>query len=190
MRPAGDEVEHRGRVDRDHVADEADVDVLAVDPGGAAGRGEQPGVLAGHPHRERAVGVDQPDELAADLPDQHHPDDVHGLGRGDPQPAAELPGHVEPLEHGGDLRPAAVDDDGADAGEAQEHHVLGEGAPQVVVDHRVAAVLDDDDRVLELAQPRQGLGEHRGLGLRLLRGGGGGAGRGQGHVEYALFSST
>jgi hypothetical protein len=80
----------------------------------------------------------------------------------------------------------------SNAGEPEEHHVLGEGPAQFVVDHRVAAVLDDDDRVLELAQPRQGLGEHGGLGLRLLRRGRdlGDGGRGAGHVEYALFSST
>ena len=51
---------------------------------------EQAGVLAGEPDRERAVLVDQADELAADLADEHHPDDVHRLGRGDAQAAAEL----------------------------------------------------------------------------------------------------
>ncbi len=57
--------------------------------------------------------VDQADELATDLPDQHHPDDVHRLRRGDPQAAAELRLDAEPLEHRGDLRTAAVHDDRA-----------------------------------------------------------------------------
>ena len=93
-----------------------------------------------------------------------------------------------------DLRAAAVDDDGADAGEAQEHHVLGERAAQAVVDHRVAAVLHHDDRALETLQPGQGLGEHAGLGGRVVQPVGGVRGDGDGglggHVEYALFSST
>ena len=63
------------------VADLADVDRLAVHVRRAAHRGEQPGVLAGHADRERAVLVDQPDQLPADLTDQHHPDHVHRLRR-------------------------------------------------------------------------------------------------------------
>ena len=75
----------------DDVADQADVDLLAVDHGAACGAApKQAGVLAGQADGERAVLVEQADELAADLAGQHHPDDVHGLGRGDPQAAAEL----------------------------------------------------------------------------------------------------
>ncbi len=48
-----------GRVDVDDVADLADVDRFAVDDGGTALGGEQAGVLAGQPDRERAVVVDQ-----------------------------------------------------------------------------------------------------------------------------------
>ena len=50
----------------------------------------RPRVLTGQADRVRAVGVDQPDELAADLADEHHADDVHRLGGGDAQAAAEL----------------------------------------------------------------------------------------------------
>jgi hypothetical protein len=32
------------------------------------------------------VLVEQADQLALDLADEHHPDDVHRLGRGDPEP--------------------------------------------------------------------------------------------------------
>ena len=127
----------------------------------AAHRGEQLGVLAGQADGERAVLVDQADQLAADLADEHHPDDVHRLGRGDPQAAAELAGDAEPVEHRGDLRAAAVHDDRLDAGVAQEHHVGGERPLQLGVDHRVAAVLDDDGGAVEPLQPRQRLDERR-----------------------------
>ena len=49
---------------------------------------------------------------------------------------------------------------------AQEHHVLGEALLEVLVDHRVAAVFDDDALAGELLEPRQRLDEH----FRLLVG--------------------
>ena len=87
-------------VDRDDVADQADVDLLAVDRRGACGSAvNRLRVLAGQADRERAVRVDQADDLALHLADEHHPDDVHRLGGGDPQPACELAGDAEPVEH-------------------------------------------------------------------------------------------
>ncbi len=127
------------------LADQAEVDLLAVDDGVGGLGGEQPGVLAGEADGERAVLVDQPDQLALDLADEHHPDDVHRLGGGDPQPAAELRLDAEPVEHLGDLRAAAVHDDRLEAGEPQERDVLGERPLQVVVGHGVAAVLHHHD---------------------------------------------
>ena len=123
------------------------------------------GVLAGQPDGDRAVLVEQPDELTADLAGEHHPHDVHDLGGGDPQPAPELALQAEPVEHRRDLRTAAVHDDGAQAGIPQERDVLGEGGLEAVVDHGVAAVLDDDERAAELLEPGQRLDE--GLGLAL-----------------------
>ena len=78
--PTGlDQVEHRLGPDARHLADQAEVDLLAVDDGVGALGGEQAGVLAGQPDGERAVLVDEADQLALDLPDEHHADDVHGL---------------------------------------------------------------------------------------------------------------
>jgi hypothetical protein len=89
-----------------------------------------------------------------------------------------------------------VHDDGPQADLAQEHHVLREGALEVVVDHGVAAVLDDDERPREPLQPGQRLDEDLGLLVReQVRADvevvvvGGGAGR-LAHEEYALFSWT
>src|ERR671920_654173 len=94
-----------------------------------------------------------------DLAGQHHADDVDGLRRGHPQPAAELALDAEPAEHLGDLRATAVHDDGQDAAGPQEDHVLGERPAALVVDHGVAAVLDHDDVAVELLEPGQRPGE-------------------------------
>ena len=126
--------------------------------------GEQAGVLAGEPDRERAVLVDQADELALDLADQHHPDDVHRLGRGDPQAARNSDSMPSRSSIARDLRAAAVHDDRLEAGVAQEGDVLGEGPLEGVVGHRVAAVLHHDDLAVVALQPGQRLGEGGGLG--------------------------
>ena len=75
---------HDAGVDLDDVADQAEVDRARRRRAPVRLGGEQAGVLAGQADRERAVRVDQADELAADLADQHHADDVHGLRGGDP----------------------------------------------------------------------------------------------------------
>ena len=166
--PAGlDQVEHRLGAHLRDLADEAEVDLLAVDDRVGGLGGEQAGVLAGAADRERAVLVDQPDQLALDLADEHHPDDVHRLGRGDPEAAAELRLDAEPVEHRGDLRTAAVDDDRLEAGEPQERDVLGERPLQGVVGHGVAAVLHHHDLAVVALQPRQRGRE--GAGLRRVR---------------------
>ena len=141
--------EHGLGVDVDDVADEAEVDLFAVDDHAAAAPAEQAGVFAGEAGGERAVLVDVADELAVDLAGEHHPHDLHRLGGGDPVAAAELALDAEAVEHRRDLRAAAVHDDRADAGVAQVDHVLGEGALQFLADHGVAAELDDDDLVVE-----------------------------------------
>src|SRR5699024_6302037 len=52
-----------------------------------------------------------------------------------------------------------VDDDRLETAGAQEHHVGGECCLELIVDHRVSAVLDHDDLLVEFLQPRQGLRE-------------------------------
>ena len=189
--PAGlDQVEHRLGAHVRDLADQAEVDLLAVDDGVGGLGGEQAGVLAGAADRERAVLVDQADQLALDLADEDHPDDVHRLGRGDPQAAAELRLDAEPVEHRGDLRAAAVHDDRLEAGEAQERDVLGERALQDVVGHGVAAVLHHDDLAVVALQPRQRGRERARLGRVGLAGVVVRVGRWIAHEEYALFSWT
>jgi hypothetical protein len=124
-----------------------------------AGGGEQAAVLPGQADGAAAVLVDQADHLGADLADEHHPDDVDRLLGRHPQSAAELARDAQSRQHRGDLRATAVHDDGEDPAGPQEDHVLGEGPPARVVDHRVAAELHDDDVAVELLEPRQRAGE-------------------------------
>jgi hypothetical protein len=93
-----EQVQDSGRVDPHDVADEAEVELLAVDDAPRA-RTEQPGVLTREADGERAVLVEQADELAPHLAGEHHPHDVHDLGRRHPQPALELARKAEAVEH-------------------------------------------------------------------------------------------
>ena len=77
-----DQVVHGGGVHGGHVADAADVDLLAVHIGPAPLGGQRLGVLTGHADGEGAVVVDEPHQFPADLADQDHPDHVGGLGGG------------------------------------------------------------------------------------------------------------
>jgi hypothetical protein len=112
------------------------------------------------------VPVDQPDHVPVDLAGEDHPDHVHRLGRGHPQPGGERAGDAEAVQVRGNLRPAAVHDHRAQPGVAQEHDVLGEGRPQRLVGHGVAAVLDDGGLAVEAVQPGQGLDQRGCLGQR------------------------
>ena len=100
------------------------------------------------------------------------------------QARLELADDAVLVEGGADLRAAAVHDDRLEPGLAQEDDVLGEGGLQVLVDHGVAAELDDDGLAVVPGQPGQRLDEDLGLGER------GVLPRGSAHEEYALFSWT
>jgi hypothetical protein len=110
------------------------------------------------------VLVDQPDELALHLADEHHAYDVHRRRRRDAQAAAELRLDAEPVEHRGDLRAATVHDHGLEAREPQEGDVLGEGSLEGVVGHGVAAVLHHDDLAVVALEPRERGSQDGGLG--------------------------
>ncbi|CAM5579556.1 hypothetical protein SRIMM317S_03227 [Streptomyces rimosus subsp. rimosus] len=98
------------------------------------------------------------------------------------RPAFELRLQAQPLQLGADLRAAAVHDDRPQPGVPQENHVLREGGLQLLVDHGVAAELDDHGLAVVPGQPGQRLDEGAGLGQRGVLAGA--------HEEYALFSWT
>ena len=146
IRPSATSALHHAGLDLDDVADQPEVDPLAVDLEVVRLGGEQVGVLAGEPDRERPVRVDQADDLALHLADEHHPHDVHRLGVVTRCPAAKTLTMPSRSSCRGDLRAAAVHDDRAHPGVPEEDHVLGERLLQRLVGHRVAAELDHDVR--------------------------------------------
>jgi hypothetical protein len=72
----------------------------------------------------------------------------------------------EGLEHAVDLRAAAVDDHRVHPDVLEQHDVLGERLLELVVRHRVAAVLDDDRLAEEAAQVGQGLSNISAFSMR------------------------
>ncbi|BFO20010.1 hypothetical protein SHKM778_63980 [Streptomyces sp. KM77-8] len=181
----GEQCLDRARVDRGDLAHPPDVDRFSVDRGAVPGGGEGVRVLAGETDGERSVPVEQSDQLPLHLSGEHHAYDVHGVLGGDAQAGLELADDAVPVEGGADLRSAAVHDDGFEAGVPQEDDVLREGGLQLLVDHGVAAELDDDGLAVVPGQPGQRLDEDLCLGQRgvLPRGS-------VAHEAYALFSWT
>ena len=172
---------HRG--DHRHVilgdvVDHVDVHLLDLaDEAHVLGVGDRPdleerAVLATEADRGLAVPVEPHEDVRVDLAEQHHLRDLDRLGIGDPQALDELHLHPHPLHVVGDLRPAAVDDHGVHPDVLEEHHVPGEGLPQLLVAHRRAAVLDHDRAAVELPDVGQRLEE----GLD-----------GRGHVVYSAL---
>ena len=136
------------------VADEAERRVGRRD-------GQQARILARHADRDRLVAglaVDRRDEVAVDLADQHHADDLERLRVGDAKAVLELRLLADAAKHRVDLRPAAVDQHAAHADAAQQQHVLREREVGVAVDRR-AAELHDDRLAGELADVGQRLDE-------------------------------
>ena len=107
--------------------------------------------------------VDPADQLGVDLTDENHLDHAHDVLGRVAQAVDELHGNVELLEHLVDAGAAAVAEHGLEAEELEHHDVVEHGVLELVVDHGVAAVLDDDDLALIFFKVGHGL--HQGLYL-------------------------
>ena len=114
-------------------------------------------VLAAQSDRLAAGGIDIADDLLVDRPGQHHFDDLDGLGVGDAQAGGEFRFDAELLEHGLDLRAAAVHHHRIDRGLLQQDDVAGEVARALLLAHGVAAVFDDDNLLVIALHMRQRL---------------------------------
>ncbi len=83
------------------------------------------------------------DEVAVDLSDQHHADDLERLGVGDAQPVLELRFLADAAKHRVDLRPAAMDQHAAHTDASQQQNILREREVALAVDRRAAELHDD-----------------------------------------------
>ena len=128
-------------------------------------------VLAGKTDRLAAGFVDVADQLLVDRACQHHLDDLDGGGVGNAKPGGEFRLDAEPLEHGRDLRPAAMHHHRIDRGLLQQHDVAGKGFCGFLCAHGMAAIFDDDGFLVILLHMRQRLGQYAGLieGTDILR---------------------
>ena len=160
------------RVDLDRIADIADVHRLHDVGLGVRHLGDllgdhQVGILAADADSLAALPVDGADDLLVDGAGQHHLDHFDRRLVGDAQAVHEVGFDLELLQHGRDLRAAAMDDDRIDAGLLEVDDVLGESVGERLVAHGIAAELDDDGLLIVADEVRQGLGEDGGLFLRV-----------------------
>ena len=88
------------------------------------------------------------DNKSVDLTDEDHLDHAHDVLGRVAQTVDELHGNVELLKHLVDAGAAAVAEHRLEAEELEHHDVVEHGVLELVVDHGVAAVLDDDDLAL------------------------------------------
>ena len=119
----------------------------------------QVGILAADTDRFAALAVDGGDDLLVDGAGQHHLDDIDSGLVGDAQAVDEIGLDLELLQHGGDLRAAAMHHDRVHARLLQVDDVLGEGVGQCLVAHGMPAELDDDRLLVIADQVRQRLGQ-------------------------------
>ena len=117
-------------------------------------------VLAGQANGLAAMSIDQVYDFLVDESAEDHLDDIHGLAIRYPHALDELGFLAYALEQLIDLRATTMDHNGIDADEFQQHDVAREAALEVVVDHRIAAVLDDHGLAVKALNIRQRLGQH------------------------------
>jgi len=86
-----------------------------------------------------------------------------GLGVGHPHALDELALLADLGQQLLDLRAAAVHDHRLQADQLEQHHVAREALLELLVGHRVAAVLHHDDLAVEAADVGHRLGQDRGL---------------------------
>ena len=117
-------------------------------------------VQAAQADRPAAVRFQLLDEGFVDLARQNHLDHFHGLSVGVAQPADKPRFLADLFEHGADLGPAAVNEHHPDTHGGEQDYVLHDGGFQLVADHGVASVFDDDGLARVLFNIRQGLGKN------------------------------
>jgi hypothetical protein len=127
-----------------------------------APRAQQIAVLAGQTHGLAAEAVDPGHEVLLHLPGQDPLDDLHRLGIGDPQSVQEFGLLAHAAQRFVDLRSAAVHHDRLHAHQLEQYHVARKALLQLRVDHRVAAVLDNDRATVKALDVGQRLREDGG----------------------------
>ncbi len=151
-------IEHLG-VDFGDITHKADVLTVRV----FFLHGEQAAVLAADPHGVDPQFLHHGHQALVYLA-QHHLRQFHGLVVGDPQTVYKFGLLTHFFHPAADLLAAAVDDDGLEAHQLQESHVLDHIFLQFLIAHGTAAVFDHNDFAVEFLNVGQCLDQ----GLRLV----------------------
>ena len=109
-------------------------------------------ILAGYTNSDDAGPGDTFGNLLIDGACQNHLDNVEHLSIGDAKPLHEGGLHIQPLQHGIDLRPSAVNHNWVDSNLLQQCDVASEAQRCLFLPHSVAAILNDDDLVVVALQ--------------------------------------
>ena len=158
-----------GTIDLRRFAHETEIDhpfdiAVGIARGaGQLGCGDEVCVLAGQAHRLAARRIDPADQLLVDRAGQHHFGNLRGRGIGDAQAIDELAFDACAFQHRADLRPAAMHHHRIDADRLQQHDILGKGARQIGIAHRVAAIFHHEGAAGIGLQIGQRLGQRFGL---------------------------
>ncbi len=164
-----DQLVEQRQVDLFRIADETEIDRfldigIRIDHGaGRLRRLHHVAVLAAEADGLAAGFVDVADQLFIDRSGQHHLDDLDGGGIGDAQAGGEFGLDAEPLQHGRDLRTAAMDHHRIDRGLLKQHDIARECLGEVFRAHGVAAIFDDDGFFVVLLHMRECFGQNAGL---------------------------
>ena len=90
---------------------------------------------------------------------KHHLGDLHRRRIGNPQPIDEAGLHPRLVQHGADLRPAAMHHHRVHAHQLQQHHIGRKLTRHRALAHGVTAVFNDHGLAVIDLNIRQGLGE-------------------------------
>ncbi len=116
---------------------------------------DQPAILPRQADRLAAVLTDEADDLLVHQSAKHHFHHVHGLAVSDAHAFDETAFLADALQEFADLRPATVDHNRIHADEFHQYHVARESLLQVLVNHGIATILDDDGFASEALNIRQ-----------------------------------
>ena len=158
-----DEIVEQTGVDFLHLADIADIDlfriIAIVDGRELLLRADEARILARDADGLDAAVIEQVDDLRIHLAVEHHLRDLDGLLVRDAQAGDKGCLLADLLEEAGDLRTAAVDDDGAHTDVLEQRDILHDLFLQGIAHHGIAAVFDDDGLAVEFLDIRQRLDE-------------------------------
>jgi len=117
--------------------------------------GDHAAIFSGQAYPFAAVLADQCYKTRIDVPDEDHAGDFEGLFVSDTQACCKFGLFAHSLHLLADFRSASVNEHWLHTNVTQEHDVFDNTLHEALVDHRVPANFDNDERSVKLANVRQ-----------------------------------